>query len=402
MRNRRAFFTFFFLITSCVLAGSVSAQIQFSIPKNLRPVQFNQKFDISSWNHYNSVEGLFAGVDGTLVPFPQKRLAFSGGAGYGFASKTPRFHFYTIASFGNQNAVQLGAGFFNHTAANEKWLIGEIENSFAAILLHEEFMDYYGLKGWQGWAQFRLKNWITLRGLFQSADYKSCRKETDWSLYPNKRRKFRPNPAVRSGKENLFRMSLIVDRLDNPIYPMAGFYLQVAAEKALPSSEAQFQDYSGFFSTFRWFQPAAGNQKISVRVRGAAVFHADFLPQHLIDFGGIGTLQAYHYKAFKNVSAVLLGRVVYGFEGDLMSSALFSWIPFSDMLELSVFAEAGKGWFPSAGPSFRAAEHESTPLKYDGGVSFSISGDLIRVDLGHPVNEKNGQWRVTLRVLPKW
>ncbi|NOY76455.1 MAG: BamA/TamA family outer membrane protein [Calditrichaeota bacterium] len=402
MKAFRRFIFIGLLIGTGAASNMILAQIQFTIPKEVEPVQFNQRTDISSWNHYNRVEGLFAGLDVTLVPFSKKKVALAGGAGYGFALKAPRYHLFGIADFGKENHIQLGAGYFNHTVCNEAWIIGEIENSFAGVLLHEDFMDYYALKGWQGWAQFQVKDRFTLRGLFRAAEYGNLKKSTDWSLCPAKRKKFRSNPGVAAGKENLVRLSLIFDRLDNPIYPMKGIYVQIAGERSVLPANTTFSDYMGAFATLRWFQPTVENQKVSLQLRGAKVWNAAYLPQHLIDFGGIGTLQGYPYKAFKNASGVLLGRVVYGFEGDIMNSPVFSWIPFSDMIELSFFAEAGKGWFPETWNSVVSPPKTSIPFKYDAGLSLSISGDLIRLDLGHPIHEKEGQWRVTMRILPRW
>ena len=402
MKAFRKFIFFVVLIGSGAASNTLSAQIQFTVPKELEPVQFNQRTDISSWNHYNRVEGLFAGLDVALVPFSKKKIAFAGGAGYGFAMKTPRYHLFGMVDFGTDNLIQFGVGYINHTVFNEGWIIGEIENSFAGVLLHEDFMDYYALKGWQSWVQIQAKDWLMLRGLFQSAEYGSVKKNTDWSLCPARRKSFRSNPGITEGKENLVRASVIIDRLDNPIYPMKGVYLQIAGERSILPSNRNFSDYTGFFATLRWFQPTIENQKVSLQIRAAEVWNAAYLPQHLIDFGGIGTLQAYPYKEFKNASGVLLGRLVYGFEGDIMNSPLFSRIPFSDMVELSFFAEAGKGWFPETWNSLVSPPKISIPFKYDVGVSLSISGDLIRLDLGHPIHEKEGQWRVTMRVLPRW
>ena len=400
----KIFRVFSFLIVLAELIGLnvLFAQVQFSVPKELQPIQFDHRTDFSSWNHYNRVEGLFVGMDATVVPFIKKKIALSGGAGYGISSRSPRYHLFGVANFGKDNLIEIGSGYFDHTAYNENWIIGEIENSFAAVLLHEDFMDYYRLKGWRGWVQLKLKNWLTLRGLFQSADYENLKTNTDWSLCPAKRKVFRFNPTVAEGRENLLRGSVIIDRLDNPIYPIKGFYFQAAGERSLAPAGDVFHGYTGIFATLRWFQPMVKNQRLSVRIRGSEVWNAADLSQHLIDFGGIGTLQAFRYKAFKNASAVLLGRLVYGFEGDIMNSSVFSWIPFSDMIELSLFAEAGKGWFPDVWTSAFGPSEVSIPFKYDAGVSISISGDLVRLDLGHPIGENKGQWRISMRILPRW
>ncbi len=382
----------------------IFAQTEFSIPEHIQTIAFDQKIDISSWNHFNRVEGLFAGGELALA-LPAAKLGLVGGAGYAFSQKKPHYHLFALKDFvGKSTAVELGGGYFDHVASADNWTIGEIENSFAAILLHEDFRDYYGLKGWRGWVQLTAQKWLTLRALVQSARYASLKKNTDWHLIPN-HKSFRKNPVVAEGQENLFRFALVVDRMDNPIYPTQGFFFQTAFERALSNSKTDFREYSGLFSTLRVYHQAVKDQKIGLLFRAARTWHAAYLPQHLVDLGGLGSLRGFRTKAFPNASSVLFGRFTYFFGGDMFNSRFLSWLPFSDMIELGLFAETGKRWYSNM--NIVCEKSPCNPLEMhgrwhsDAGVSFSISGDLVRLDLAHPVNEA-GSWRILVRVLPKW
>lgn len=392
-----------FLIGFFLTVAQVHAQTQFAIPQRLEPIEFDQKLDLSSWNHYNRVEGLFAGGELTWA-LSSVHTGLVLGAGYSFAQKTPHYHLFGVKDFGQNLNLEVGGGYFDHVASSDQWTIGEIENSLSSLFLHEDFRDYYGLKGWQAWLQFSAKKWGAVRALVQSADYTSLRKNTDWALIPN-HKTFRSNPAVAEGRETLLRLALVVDKMDNPIYPTQGIFFQGAFEKTLGGSAAIFQKYSALFSTLRLYLPTAGNQRLGALLRGARAWHAAYLPQHLVDLGGIGSLRGFRTKAFPDASALLFGRLIYFFGGDVFNSTVLRWIPISDMVELGVFAETGKRWFEE--PNILCETSPCLPLwltdrwHSDAGLSFSISGDLARIDLAHPVNE-TGSWRVTLRILPKW
>ncbi len=379
------------------------AQTEFSIPLHLQPVEFDQTVDLASWNHFNRVEGLFAGGELTLT-VPRIKLATILSAGYAFSQKWPHYHVFGVKKFDGKIEGELGGGYFDHVASSDVWTIGEIENSFAALLLHEDFRNYYGLKGWRGWFQTRLRKSLTTRALFQSALYTSVSKNTDWHLIPN-HKSFPPNPAVAEGRENLLRLSGVWDRLNNPIYPTQGLFYQIAFEKALGGSAPVFRKYAALFSTLRLFQPTRGNQRVALLLRGAKTWHAADLPQHQIDFGGLGTLRGFRNKAFPNAVSFFMARATYFFGGDVFSSPLISRIPFSDMVEMGIFAESAKGWFENT--HLRCEASPCSPIFQSGawhsdlGVFFSISGDLVRIDVAHPVGE-SGSWHVTLRILPKW
>ena len=385
------------------LIKTAGAQTQFSIPEHIQPIEWNQKFDLSSWNHFNRVEGLFAGGE-LALSFPALRAGVVTGAGYAVSQKAPHYHLFALKYFGTKIKTEVGGGYFDHVESSDNWTIGEIENSFAALLLHEDFRDYYGLKGWRAWVQFAAHKWFTLRALVHSANYFSVKKNTDWHLIPN-HKVFRPNPPVAEGRENLLRLALVLDRMDNPIYPTQGFFFQGAFEKALGNSNALFRKYSGLFASLRVYHQTVKNQRLGLLVRTAKTWRSAYLPQHLVDFGGIGSLRGFRTKAFPNGTSVLFGRVTYFFGGDVFNSRFLSWLPFSDMIELGIFGETGKRWYAmtdilcETSPCNPLERHG--PWHSDVGASFSISGDLVRIDVAHPI-QKTGGWRVLMRILPKW
>jgi len=51
-----------FLMVFPLIGTPLRAQSQFSIPEHLESIEYDQGIDLSSWNHFNRVEGLFTGA----------------------------------------------------------------------------------------------------------------------------------------------------------------------------------------------------------------------------------------------------------------------------------------------------------------------------------------------------
>ncbi|MDZ7295195.1 MAG: hypothetical protein ONB14_07255, partial [candidate division KSB1 bacterium] len=92
---------------------------------------------------YNRVEGLFFGARITARPVPISGLSFPVCAGYGFHNKRWRYSLGVHQGLFRGEQLTLGAVFFDETASNDGWRLRQVENSLAALLLKEDFMDYF-------------------------------------------------------------------------------------------------------------------------------------------------------------------------------------------------------------------------------------------------------------------
>ena len=161
--------------------------------------------------------------------------------------------------------LKIGGKYFDDTFTNDDWIIGNIENSFAAFFMREDFLDYFGAKGFSIWSEKGFEDWLNFRLEFWSGEYEGIEKETDWSLFGGNK-KFRDNPLVASGKENKIRLEVIWDKLDNPIFPLKGFYFEGALEKGGGFLGGDFKQ-TGIFLTGKYFQRSFVNQRMVFQAR---------------------------------------------------------------------------------------------------------------------------------------
>ena len=138
------FFFFFFLFFS----SHAKSQFLYEKIKD-DPFAVPQSFEYWSNSRYNRVEGLFL-HGGTKIKLIQSwNLSGLAEAGYGTKNDRGRFELGLQKQLGVLNRLILFTSVFQKTATNDDWMIGEVENSLAAAFLHEDFMDYYGRRGWR-------------------------------------------------------------------------------------------------------------------------------------------------------------------------------------------------------------------------------------------------------------
>ena len=350
---------------------------------------------------YNRVEGLFPRLELTLRPRKNAPLALTGNAGYGTASR--RVGWGIRVSF-KPSAVrysQMGFGYFDDTFTNDKWLTSELTNSLAALFLRKDYYDYFRKRGVRAWMQKEFGESLHLRLEWSSARYFSLENQTDWSVFAYARH-FRPNPPVAEGRENRLRLEFILDRLDNPIFPIRGVYLEGAIEHAngfLGGPDAL--ENTGFFISFRLFQPGWGNQRAVVTGRFGHRSHSR-APQYLLDLGGVGTLRAYDFKEFRDRNTLAYVNVTYLFGGDVLGRLPLEWLPFYSSFSLGLFGETGALWDVgySPPPGKNVVDHPT--WKSSVGLVFSVTGGLLRINLGKRLDRSEDAWGVTIQLMPKW
>ncbi len=391
-------FLFFFLAQSREM---VTAQFKVEPKDDIYGLEEEPRYEYYSPARYNRVEGFYPALGITVRNRKNGPFAFSADAGYGVANKAFGYHaqFEYKLPFGRY--LKIGGGVFQDLFSNDEWIMGRLENSFAALLFKEDFLDYYRARGVTVWGQKEFGETFHLRLAFWSGDYESVQKQTDWSIFGGKK-KFRPNPPVSPGRENKLRLEWIVDQLDNPIFPLQGWYLEGALEKGngFLGGDDNLKQF-GVFITGKIFQPSFGNQRILLTLRYG--YRGDSrAPQHLLDLGGIGTLRGYRFKEYQDRNNLLFGSVQYYFGGDLLQKLPLQWVPFYSSLGLILFAETGALWNSGYTPPPGEPAYDTPQWKSDAGFSLSLTGDFVRVDFARRLDRARADWRVTFRVLPKW
>ncbi len=253
---------------------------------------------------YNRVEGLFLGL-GTEKKYywnGERHWNMYGSVGYGFKSHAWRGNLGLARQFALRNTdghelLELGAEGYTLTDTKDQWIIHPMENTLSALLIHEDFRDYFKREGYTVHAAY-----YTVQDYFKSeisiaysADrYDSLSNTADWALFGGEKR-FRLNPAIQPGRINSMTASLGLNTVSRLSGGDEGWSIVGTAEFAKRSygGDAEFDRY---VLDLRRFQPLGRYENFNIRVRGGS--GSGILPmQKMYDLGGLGTLNAFPFKS---------------------------------------------------------------------------------------------------------
>ncbi|MBD3289588.1 BamA/TamA family outer membrane protein [candidate division KSB1 bacterium] len=399
MRKQKQVLTI--IITFCLLLAASNAGAQFKV-KRLELSSFlsfeEKTFEPFPMVRYNRVEGLFLGAGLTVNPPMLPAVAFTLRGGYGTGNEEWRYEADIEKSFFEMNQLQIGAGYFYSTSSLDDWYIGWIENSLAAVLFSNDYMNYFARKGFEVFINKDFfDNKFRVRLETANYDYESMPRETNWSLF-RRDHKFRLNPQVAEGNETSLRLTLSYDGRDNPLFPLSGWLIDGIYERTFNDFETD-----GLFMTVRRYQTTFGSQ----RVRAKALLGArtgSIAEQHLMDLGGLGTLPGYEIKEYSNGNRLLLLSLSYQFGGDILSKIPLSFIPIYDAMSLSLFTDSG--WLSLVDKDaaiFEGFDNVRVDhMKTDVGLALSVSEEMLVMKFAKRTDRSEDAWHFLLRLMYKF
>jgi outer membrane protein assembly factor BamA len=375
------------------VAGQGRVRAQFEVP-SLHPPEFfgeDKPVSVAPASRYNRVEGLFLGTQVTFRPTRRIGLSCPVMVGYGFTNKTWRYSIGIHQSFLQAEQLTVGGAYFDETASNDGWRLRWMENSLAALLLKEDFMDYFGRKGWQVFVNERFNGRHTARVVYAAYEYQDMGKVEGLAgaLFGGKKQ-FAPNPPITPGEEQSLKVILELDWRDSPLLPFEGTLVQAIYEKT-------WQDFStdGLFVTLMHFRPTFGSQRWVVRAM-LGTRAGSLAPQHLMTVGGVGTLRGFRERCQTGQNLLLFNTAYYF--GDLLGSILTRRGAGHSQLSLGVFFDAGSAWGREKAKESLFRDLDGYRVLADAGVSLLIADGMARVDFARQVRGGDGSWRTTLRL----
>jgi outer membrane protein assembly factor BamA len=389
------------IIALCYILEVNNAEAQFKV-KRLELSSFlafeEQTFEPFPVVHYNRVEGTFLGGGLKINPPMLEGVTLTGRAGYGFSNEEWRYSADIQKSFFQMNQLQIGAGYFFSTATLDDWYIGWIENSLAAFLFNDDYMDYFAQKGFQAFiSKDFFDNKFRMRLDAANYDYESMPRKTNWSVF-RKDDKFRLNPDVEQGNETSLKLTLSYDGRDNPLFPLSGWLIDGIYERTFNDFET-----NGLFFTVRRFQTTFGAQRVRAKTMlGSRT--GSIANQHLMDLGGLGTLPGFETKEFANGNRLLLFSLNYQFGGDLLRKLPLSFIPVYDALSLSVFTNSG--WLAQLDKDDAILKGfdkvNSNQMKTDVGLALSVSEEMFVMKFAKRTDRSEAAWHFLVRIMYKF
>lgn len=335
---------------------------------------------------YNRVEGFFLGVSPPKLEKADFELF--GYIGYGFENYKWRYEVGLKRSWFWMNRLEIGMAQYDLTDSQDRWVISGLENTLAALLFREDFMDYYRRKGFRAFAVQNISETYAFGLEFRADRYESMKKRTDWSIFGGKK-KFRHNPPVEEGKMQSMVATAHVDLMGY----REGWIFRGEYEKAGDPFGGDF-DFHRLRLQGKRYQRTFGNQQAVFRL--IAGFHnstsPDTLPeQRRFDLGGIESLRGYDYKEFTG-DRMLLANGYYLFGGDLLSQTK---IPMVQSQQLILFADSGTAFNRFKGLQLRDFEA-------DIGIAIADRENTFRVNVAKRLDRGSDSIKITVRLLRKF
>lgn len=333
---------------------------------------------------YNRVEGLFLGAGSEKRYYwdDQRSYSLYGSVGYGFKSHNWRGNLGLSRQFAFDDGqlIEIEAEGHSLTDTKDDWLIGVHENTAAAILIHEDYRDYFRRDGYGinlGYATQRDYFTGQVKVGYLSDEYRSMENQTEWSFFGGDKR-FRPNPAIDEGNMRSIVSSAGLSTVTSTMYGPEGWSMLATAEVAEKNLGGEFT-FNRYVADVRRYQPLGRYDNLNIRVRVGTA--EGVLPlQKTFEIGGLGTLQGYPFKDEMGNRMLLMNAELI-VNGDFLGDLSFwpSW--FMRGINLLILTDAG------------LVRNVDTDALWTNGFS-DIRFSDFRHDVGAGVATRNGSFRL--------
>jgi hypothetical protein len=259
---------------------------------------------------YNRVDGLRL-MMGLSYEHPDSLIpSFEAMGGYAFSSKRGRYRLgISQAVLRGSAPVMIGGQVYRLLKSDDDKLIGESENSIFALIVNEDWKDYYEAEGAYGYVAFTPVRWGTFEVGYLSENQSWLDAHPKlWSLFGDKdfRGNFSsvPYPLLTEARSDFddkqvtsLNLKATVDSRDDEKNPERGWLGTVAYEYSPGDWKGDF-DFNRFEARLKRFQPLS--RYLSVHLTGAyGRVDGDGVPLNRRFFlGGLGTVHGYRHKAY--------------------------------------------------------------------------------------------------------
>ena len=338
---------------------------------------------------YNRVEGLFLGLGSEKKFYWDGRKNFNsyGSVGWGIRSHTWRGNLgiarqFPLRTDEGDELLEIGVEGYTLTDSKDQWIIGVNENTGAAILIHEDFRDYFERNGYSGHVAYYSQNdylKTELKIAYRFDKYASLTNNTEWSLFGGNKL-FRTNPSIEDGKMRSLFASGGVSTVSKVSRGPEGWSVYGTYEYGPRSFGGDF-NFDKYMLDIRRFQPLSSYDNVNLRVR-VGTSDGRLPLQKTFDLGGLGTLNAFPYKSESGDRMILL-NAEYIVNGNFLDDLDFwpTWL-FRNV-NLLVFTDAGfvRNALSGSGPTEGFEKITWGEFRNDVGAGFSNRSGSFRIGL---------------------
>jgi len=290
-----------------------------------------EKFDV--FGYYNRVDGLFLGGKLVISDADSMLPTVFGDCGYAFESERWKYELGVHQRIFDYYSFGLGGSFYRKTMTDDEWLSPGWESTALALLVAEDFRDYYEEEGGRIYLTFN-------PGYYNEAGVSYQYSELDWldhhpglwALFGSSK-DFRANfssieSAERLERRDEFNRKLgqltawyILDTRDDPDFPYSGWWGHLEYQTAGDDLKGDL-NFDRFTAEVRRYQPITRYQQINARIkygtsgRDLPLFRTFYL-------GGMRTIRGLDHKSLRGDQMALVNlEYVIGFRHVPVRTAL--------------------------------------------------------------------------------
>ena len=274
---------------------------------------------------YNRVEGHFFGLGSDKKYYwdGYRRFSVYGSVGWGAKSHRWRYNlgiarqFLITSSPSGGGILEIGGEGHSFTDTKDQWIIGTNENTAAAILIHEDFRDYFGREGFSIHTGYYTRfDDVTaqLKVAYVLDKYSSLEKRTEWSVFGGNK-VFRPNPAIDDGRMRSFVISPGFSTTTRTSRGPEGWSMYGTAEFADTRYGGNFS-FSQTIADIRRYQPLSQYDNFNLRLR-VGTSGGKLPAQKIFELGGLSSLHGRPFKSEIGNRMILL-NAEYIVNGDFL------------------------------------------------------------------------------------
>jgi len=296
---------------------------------------------------YNRVEGLFLGLGSEKRYYWDGRKKFNsyGSVGFGFRSRAWRYNLGLVRQFplrdtNGDELLEIGVEGHNFTDSKDQWVIGVHENTAAAMLIHEDFRDYFARRGYSIHAAYYTRqDYINgeLKFAFLGDRYESMVNRTEWALFGGEKL-FRLNPPIDDGVMKSMLTTVGFSTVSKTMLGQEGWNVTGSMEFTDRKLGGDFS-FGQYMLDVRRYQPVSTYDNFNIRLR-AGTAEGNLPLQKQFEIGGLSTLHAFPFKSEWG-NRMLLMNAEYILNADFLNDIEFwpSWL--MRRINILLMADAG-------------------------------------------------------------
>ncbi len=336
---------------------------------------------------YNRVEAPYIGLrlkrDVWYKYHPYQPFLY-GLAGYAFAAKEFEYQAGLEKGFFEEYRLALGAEYHRIIDTPDRWIISDLENSLAALLIREDFHDYFMNEGFSAYISQNVTRAFKVMVSYYSETHDSLEKCANWSVFGGDKR-FPENPPMDEGLIRSLSGSLVLDTRNSRRNTTRGWYIQAELEFAGNDIGGDF-GYERMLVDIRRYQKIWLGESVNIRLRlGSA--SGDVPWQRSFHLGGVSTLTGYRFKELPDGrfnpggNRMFLSQIEYRFGGNDFAGSVD--LGFLEHFNLILFFEAG--WVQNVDADWGVlkgfGEMNWADIKSDLGVALANRSGSVRVQV---------------------